>query len=172
MRSNAARWRAPGDAAQTLLTPAYLLEPIRSALGGIELDPCSLADNPTRAERWYYLPDRDGLAARWDARSIFVNPPYGEARRAFVRRAIEAGLAGSRVAVLIPAHTDTELVQAVLRGCHAATFVAGRVDFGSIRPDGRAWTATHPSLVAWWRADPPAGLGVTLEPRPELVLLP
>ena len=164
--SNAARYRAPGDARQTMLTPAYILEPVRDALGGIGLDPCSLQDNPTRADRWCYLPDRDGLAEAWSG-SIWVNPPYGAARRPFVARAIEAGHAGARVALLIPADTDTALVQDVLAACDAALFLAGRVDFGTYR-DGHPdtpWTATHASLLAWWNADPPEGLGGVMRRR-------
>jgi hypothetical protein len=37
---------------QAMLTPAYVLEPIRKLLSGsIGLDPCTEPDNPTRAER-------------------------------------------------------------------------------------------------------------------------
>ena len=164
--SNAARWRGPGEAEQTKLTPAYILEPVREALGGIDLDPCSLAHNPTRATRWCYLPDRDGLAEEWRG-SVWVNPPYGNARKPFVVRALAAGQAGARVALLIAADTETALVQSVLTGCDAVLFVAGRVDFGTYREGdpNKPWTATHPSLIAWWNADPPDGLGVVMRPR-------
>lgn len=164
--SNAARWRAPGDERQTMLTPGYILEPVREALGGIDLDPCSLPGNPTRAGRWCYLPDRDGLVEPWSGR-VWVNPPYGNARRPFVARAIEAGDAGVRLALLIPSDTDTALVQSVLTAAHAVLFIAGRIDFGTYRdgnPD-KPWTSSHPSLIAWWNADPPDGLGVVMRPR-------
>lgn len=50
---NDLRYR-PGDhPAQRQLTPVYVLEPVRAALGDIDLDPCTELDNPTSAHRFY-----------------------------------------------------------------------------------------------------------------------
>ena len=162
-----ARYRAGWDRGNVMLTPAGVLEPVRAAMGGIELDPCTEPDNPTRADRWYALPI-DGLAQPWDAASIWVNPPYGEARWPWVRRCLELGQARrARIGLLIHAATDTELVQAVLRGADACTFVAGRLRFGFDRPrsaDGamREWRSTQPSLLACWGFEVGPELGARL----------
>lgn len=164
--SNDARYRAGHDRRQVFLTPAYILEPVREAMGGIELDPCTEPDNPTGADRFFALPV-DGLAQSWDARSIFCNPPYGEARRPWARRCLELGQAGGRlIALLIPGDADTAIAQAVIRGADAVTFLAGRVDFGVLRSatsGGRTWRATHPSMIATWGFDLVGSeLGVTV----------
>jgi DNA N-6-adenine-methyltransferase (Dam) len=165
MRSNVARWRPGHSRDNVFLTPAYVLEAVRSAFGGsIGLDPCTEADNPTGAERFYALPT-NGMAESWDAASIWCNPPYGEAKRPWVRRCLEIGQAGrSAVALLVPAQPDTELGQAILKGAEAVVFLAGRLDFGTCRDDGRPWRASHPSMLAVWNVDlaPLRGIGVVM----------
>jgi hypothetical protein len=42
-----------------MLTPPYVLEPVRRLLGGIEPDPCTEPDNPVGADR-FYAPPVDG----------------------------------------------------------------------------------------------------------------
>lgn len=55
--SNSLRYRAEDHESQCQLTPAYVLDPVRAALGGvIGLDPCTLPDNPVKAERFYCPP--------------------------------------------------------------------------------------------------------------------
>lgn len=103
--SNDLRRRSGDHIMQRQLTPPYVLEPVRAALGGsIGLDPCTEPDNPTGAARFYTVDD-DGLAQVWWEPTIFVNPPYGEARGDWVKLAQGAALRGSRVIMLIPAHT-------------------------------------------------------------------
>jgi hypothetical protein len=80
---NAKRRRPEHHARQAMLTPPYVLEPVRRLLGGIELDPCTEPDNPTGADR-FYCPPQDGCVLPWEARSVFCNPPYGEVRGRWV----------------------------------------------------------------------------------------
>lgn len=162
--SNALRYRPDAHPNQVHLTPEYALEPIRAALGGTnELDPCTEPDNPTRAERFYCLPD-DGAALPWEAASIFVNPPYAKARERWVHRCIEAGATGAKVALLIPAHTDTRIFHAALAAADAVTLVQGRLKFGIPREDGRQMAASHGSAIFTWGCDFSrlAHLGTTL----------
>lgn len=59
-------------------TPEPVLYLAREFFGGeIDLDPCTNKDNPARANKCFYPPKEDGLAAPWAAWSIWVNPPYG-----------------------------------------------------------------------------------------------
>lgn len=165
MRSNVARWRPGHSPDDVYLTPAYVLDAVRAAFGGpIGLDPCTEPDNPTGAERFYALPT-NGLAESWEAPSIWCNPPYGEAKLPWVRRCLEVGQAGrTSVALLVPAHPDTALGQALLAGAEAVVFLSGRLDFGTRRPDGKPWTASHGSLLAVWQVyrTPLSALGVVM----------
>ncbi|GGH93859.1 DNA N-6-adenine-methyltransferase [Arthrobacter liuii] len=148
--NNELRYRSEAHPNQTQFTPAYVLDPIKEALGGsIELDPCTDPDNPVRAER-FYAPPLDGAEMPWDAQTIFVNPPYGKARERWVERCMQAADAGSRVVLLIPAHTDTRIFQkAAATGCDIV-FIQGRVKFGVLRPNRRQVAASHPSALLCW----------------------
>lgn len=147
--NNAIRYRDDAHPNQRQLTPDYVLEPVRLALGHIELDPCTEPDNPCGAERFYTPPD-DGAATPWDAATIYVNPPYGKARERWVARCIEAGEAGSKVVLLIPSHTDTRVFHWAMQTAAGVLFIRGRVKFGLLRANRRQEAASHPSaLLAW-----------------------
>lgn len=165
--SNDLRYRNGDHPQQTQFTPAYVLDPVREALGGaVELDPCTVAENPVGADRIYCLPD-DGRARPWDAATIYVNPPYGKAREPWVERCIQAGDDGRRVVLLIPAATDTRIFQRALASAGAAVFIRGRVKFGTLRPNRRQVAASHPSALLGWNVDlmPCAHLGMAVHTR-------
>lgn len=165
---NALRYRSDDHPHQTAITPAYVLDPVRAMLGGaIGLDPCTTPDNPVAAER-FYAPPQDGAALPWDADTIWCNPPYGKAREPWVGRCVEAGVAGRRVVLLIPAHTDTRAFQRALDTCTSALLIRGRVKFGIPRANGRQVAASHPSALIAWNADLAAcaALGLVVTPAP------
>lgn len=168
---NDLRYRDDTHDRQRQLTPAYVLEPIREALGGsIGLDPCTEPDNPTNAVK-FFTPPVDGASESWDMTTIFVNPPYSKARERWVDRCIEAGSsAGSRVVLLIPSHTDTRLFHRALDTASHVVFIKGRVKFGVLRANRRQEAASHPScLIAWnlKNPEPLRALGAVWEVAPE-----
>jgi hypothetical protein len=167
---NALRYRAEDHPNQTALTPRYILDPVREALDGmIDLDPCTTADNPVGAVR-FYSPPADGASLPWDGPTIYVNPPYGKARERWVRRCIRAGAEGKQVVLLIPAHTDTRIFQEAASTADALLFIRGRVKFGVLRPNRRQVAASHPSALIGWNVDlrPAAHLGLLIPLRPTL----
>jgi DNA N-6-adenine-methyltransferase (Dam) len=106
--SNDVRYRDDSHPAQVQLTPGYVLEPVRTDLGGkIALDPCTTPDNPVGAAD-FICPPADGAGTPWEADTIFVNPPYSRARERWVSRCIDAASAGSQVILLIPADEENE----------------------------------------------------------------
>ncbi len=162
---NAKRRRPDHHARQAMLTPAYLLEPCRALLGGIGLDPCTEPDNPTRAEKFYHLPD-DGCALPWDAGTVFCNPPYGEARDRWVDRCIREG-EHRKVLLLIPSHTETRTFQRALRECSSILFITARLRFGVLRENRRQEAASHGSALFGFNVDvsPLSELGVPMVRR-------
>jgi len=145
-----------------MLTPPYVLEPVRELLGGIDLDPCTEPDNPTRARTWYSLP-ADGCALPWDARTVWCNPPYGQARDRWVERCIAEGQR-RKVVLLIPAHTETRTFQRALLACSCVVLIQARLRFGVLRENGRQEAASHGSAMFGFGVDLTAlrGLGVPL----------
>jgi len=163
--NNDLRYRTGDHPNQRQLTPPYVLDPVREALGGmIGLDPCNEPDNPTAALRFYTIED-DGLAQPWDDSTIYVNPPYSRAREPWVEKCIEAGV-GSRVILLMPAATDTRIFQRAMADAHEVVFIKGRVKFGVLRPNRRQEAASHPSALLGWNVDlaPCAHLGLRVIP--------
>ena len=159
--NNDLRYRDDAHVMQRQLTPGYVLEPVRQALGGIALDPCTEPDNPCGAER-FYTASTDGAEEPWDAETIYVNPPYSKARERWVARCIEAAAAGSRVVLLMPSHTDTRLFHRAIETASHVVFIKGRVKFGVLRENRRQEAASHPScLIGWNLTDvtPLAALG-------------
>ena len=151
---NDLRYRSGTHDMQRQLTPPYVLEPARQALGGlIDLDPCTEPDNPTAAAKIYTVDD-DGLAQPWDAQAIYVNPPYGKAREPWVLRCVDAAAEGRSVVLLIPAHTDTRIFQKAMETASWVLLIKGRVKFGVLRQNRRQEAASHPSALIGWNADP------------------
>jgi hypothetical protein len=159
---NAKRRRPDHHARQAMLTPTYVLEPIRALLGGIGLDPCTEPDNPTGAGKFYHLPD-DGCALPWDAKSVFCNPPYGEARGRWVDRCIVEGQK-RKVLLLIPSHTETRTFQRALMNCDSVLFITARLRFGVLRENRRQEAASHGSALFGFGVDvsPLSDLGVPM----------
>lgn len=151
MFNNALRYRAADDPGQTYFTPQYVLDPVRSDMGGIDLDPCTTVDNPVGAATFYTIED-DGLSQPWDG-SAFVNPPYGKAREPWADKCIEAGRRGQRVVLLMPAATDTKVFQRAALSADVGVFVQGRLKFGTLRPNRRQIAASHPSVLLGWNME-------------------
>lgn len=166
--NNDLRYRDADHPQQTHLTPEYVLNPVRAALGGrIGLDPCTTPENPVGAED-FFAPPQDGLSLPWFSDTIYVNPPYGKAREPWVQRCIEYATNGKKIILLIPAHTDTRVFQNALRTVDAVVFIRGRVKFGVLRPNRRQAAASHPSALLGWNVDlaPCTHLGAMITPTP------
>jgi hypothetical protein len=162
---NAKRRRPDSHARQAMLTPAYVLEPIRQLLGGIGLDPCTEPDNPTGADHFYCLPT-DGCANEWVGRNVFCNPPYGEARNRWVEKCIAVG-STKPVVLLIPSHTETRIFQRALESCTAVLLCQARLRFGVLRENGRQEAASHGSAIFGFGVDlsPLRDLGTVVKPQ-------
>ena len=149
---NAKRRRPDGHARQAMLTPAYVLEPVRGLLNGIDLDPCTEPDNPTGAKTFFHLP-QDGCVLPWKASRIFVNPPYGEAKDRWAKRCISEGSAGKFIVLLVPSHTETKMFQELLNAAWTVMFVRARLRFGVLRENRRQEAASHGSALFGFNVD-------------------
>lgn len=162
---NEKRRRPDHHARQAMLTPKYVLEPVREILGGIGLDPCTEPDNPTGARSYYSLPN-DGCALPWTASTVFCNPPYGEARDRWIDRCIVEAAQDKRIVLLIPAHPDTRSFQRAMQNCTSILFCKGRLKFGVLRENGRQEAASHGSALFGFNIDlsPLSSLGFVMRP--------
>ena len=162
---NEKRRRPDSHERQAMLTPSYVLEPIREVLGGIGLDPCTEPDNPTGAKTFYHLP-MDGCALPWDEPTVFCNPPYGEARNRWVEKCISES-PHRKIVLLIPSHTETRVFQRAIAHCSSVLLVQARLRFGVLRENRRQEAASHGSAIFGFGIDllPLRALGSVLSPN-------
>lgn len=161
---NEKRRRPDHHARQAMLTPSYILEPVRELMRGFGLDPCTEPDNPTGADQFFCLP-ADGCSEIWLQRNVWCNPPYGEAKDRWVDRCILAGRL-IPVALLIPAHTETRTFQRAFQAADTVLFFQSRLRFGVLRDNGRQEAASHGSALFGFNLDltPLHRLGTVVRP--------
>ena len=110
------------------------------------IDVCALPETAKCAH--YFTPTDDGLTQPWDG-VCWMNPPYGRAIAAWMRKAYEESQRGCTVVCLVPARTDTEWWhQYAMRG--EIRYLRGRVRFGEATSG-----APFPSSIVvfrdrWW----------------------
>lgn len=127
-------------------TPQDFYDKLNSEFG-FDLDVCADAGN-TKCLR-YFSREQDGLNQEWKG-VCWMNPPYGRAISAWIKKAYESSLNGATVVCLIPARTDTSYWHDYcVRG--EIRFIRGRLKFG-----GHKNSAPFPSAVVIFR---PGGLG-------------
>jgi phage N-6-adenine-methyltransferase len=118
---------------------------------GFELDVCAL-DSSAKCER-YFTPEDNGLAQEWTG-TCWMNPPYGDEIRHWVKKAHDAALDnGATVACLVPARVDTGWWWDYCR--HAEIrFLRGRLRFGDSDTGAPFPSALvifgRPARVMWW----------------------
>ena len=114
-------------------TPEEYLESVRLALGGIELDPASsdFAQKTINADRYFTILD-NALEQEWQAKTVFLNPPYSAAKIAdFVERLVagyECGDIGAAI-MLTNNFTDTRWFHRAAGSASAICFTRGRIRY-------------------------------------------
>ena len=96
-------------------TPPKYVGAVRDFFCGIiDLDPCSSPHSIVGAGVEFQLPQTDGLAAAWNYKNVFVNPPYGADRergttiRDWLEQCSSSHLKfGSEILALVPVATNT-----------------------------------------------------------------
>ena len=127
-------------------TPPYIIEAVREAfLGVIELDPasCAKANKIVKAKKYFTKKD-DGLKQKWDARRIFLNPPYSRGVLAkFVDKFIESTGEGDDYRIregiiLVANNTEASWFQKLLKCSAKVVFLNKRVRFldSNLKPLG------------------------------------
>lgn len=137
-------------------TPQDLFDQLDAEFG-FDLDVCTL-ESSAKCER-YFTPEDDGLAQEWVG-TCWMNPPYGDVIRNWVRKARESAQAGATVVCLVPARVDTAWWRNAFtedgRAAGDIRFLVGRLKFGGSQnsaPFPSAVVALGPEVdvgVRWW----------------------
>lgn len=91
------------------------------------LDVCALPDTAKCAR--YFTPAEDGLAQDWSGDVCWMNPPYGRAIAAWMRKAWEEARRGATVVCLVPSRTDAGWWHDYAEKAAERRFLRGRVKF-------------------------------------------
>lgn len=123
-------------------TPQYIYDGLDAEFG-FDLDPCAIAENAKCSV--FYSAEQDGLKQNWKQSTVFMNPPYGRAISAWMKKAFESSLHGATVVCLVPARTDTNWWHSyAMRG--EIRLLRGRLKFG-----GAEHNAPFPSAIVVFR---------------------
>lgn len=115
----------PAASSSEWATPQELFD-VLDAEFRFTLDPCALPCS-AKCER-YFTPEDDGLAQDWDG-VVFMNPPYGRAIGAWVKKSWEELQRGATVVCLFPARTDTAYWHDFVMKADEVRFIRGRLSF-------------------------------------------
>ena len=109
-------------------TPAEVIEPVRAALGEIDLDPCTHPDaqRVIRAANYYARPD-DGLTLPWSGR-VWLNPPYSKPRP-WVYRLLQMDNGAAAACILTATSAAGSEAGLLLLACASVIALPGRVRF-------------------------------------------
>ena len=114
-------------------TPEKWLNFASYVLGSIELDPFSSpkANQRVNAKR-YFTADDDAFRQSWDAKTVWMNPPYtrGVVDQSATKLLSELEAGNVRYAiVLVNNMTDTQWYRRLLDKCRAKCDLTGRISF-------------------------------------------
>jgi phage N-6-adenine-methyltransferase len=112
------------------------------------LDVCATEES-TKVPRHFFTETEDGLAQPWEADEVcWMNPPYGDEIKHWVKKAYHAALEGATVVCLVPARVDTGWWWSYCR-FGEVRFLRGRLKFG-----GGETGAPFPSAVVIFGREP------------------
>ena len=145
-------------------TPAYVMERAHRMLGGIELDAASCEPANAVVKADYYITQReDGLQVPWEARSLWLNPPYvapsGQNAQDWLCRwidkaaeAVRSGDVGQAL-VLVNDNTDTEWFHRGMKAADAALLWRGRIAFWGPRAQDGDSTPPRGNAIFYYGND-------------------
>jgi site-specific DNA-methyltransferase (adenine-specific) len=128
-------------------TPPWLFNKLNNEFH-FDVDVCASYKN-AKCNFWYgHLTDNvfiDSLTQNWSEnfKTAFMNPPYGQAIKPFMRKAVVQAIKGMTVVALIPARTDTIWWFDYVLKATELRFLKGRVKF-----IGGKYQAAFPSVIA------------------------
>ncbi len=117
-------------------TPQALFDGLSKRYGKFDLD--AAANKKNAKCDWYYSADepmRNAFENMWQffevdkQANVFLNPPYGRAIGAWLRKAADESSKGCRVVCLVPSRTGSRWFRDAVAGASEVIFIVGRITF-------------------------------------------
>jgi hypothetical protein len=139
----------------TWQTPPNIIDPLLDFLGvkQFEADVCTTEKN-IPAKVHMTESGMCGLASMWPKEGYcWMNPPYGNALKMWLKKAYEESLTGSNVWALVPARTETKYQHEYgLTKAGFVVFLSGRITFHLNGVKGPA-NAPFPTMLLYYGKD-------------------
>ena len=89
------------------------------------LDPCA-TDKNYKCDKYYTI-ENNGLSKDWSKETVFVNPPYGDKLKHWVKKCCEESK-HAKIVMLMPARTDTKYQhEYIFKHAKAICYIKGRL---------------------------------------------
>lgn len=128
-------------------TPKWLFDKLDAEFN-FTLDPCSTDENHL-CNKYYTIKD-NGLAQDWSGEIVYVNPPYGNVLKDWVKKCHDEYMNNNTtVVMLIPARTDTIAQhEYIFKKASIVCFIRGRLKFANkFIPKDKITSAPFPSQI-------------------------
>lgn len=128
-------------------TSPVFLRAVENSFSDIDLDPCWHPSSAVKAKTCFDIrKGQNGLAKRWRAKVVFVNPPWSAAKK-WIEKSYEEWRSGRAklVVCLVPSKTDTKLFHHFLAKDADVYFVEGRPRF--LKEDGTSEQTAQSVMV-------------------------
>ena len=130
-------------------TPRNLISRLEREFGQrFDLDVCASIKN--RVCDRFFDREQDGLQQDWDGSFVWVNPPYSQ-KNEFIAKAHQAAKKGAKIAILLPAFTETAWFRELKAKSDWLLFLNGRLVFNEQEQKD---TAKFSSLLAFFNIHP------------------
>ena len=123
-------------------TPTPLKDELIQEFGRFDLDPATTEENPMDAVAYFTKMD-DGLIQNWNAKTVYLNPPYGRVISKWIDKALKEFEEGrcQKVVMLLPSRTCTRWFHRLYERDCEIRFFKGRLRYGDRGP------APFPSIL-------------------------
>ncbi len=126
------------------VTPDWLIQ-LLDVEFHFTLDVCA-SDMNTKVKSHYFTERENGLVQDWSNDVCWMNPPYGNKLKKWVRKAFDESRKGATVVCLLPVRAETGWYKELCLG-HEIRFIRGKLKFDLpttfIRDDGVAIDEIH-----------------------------
>lgn len=134
-------------------TPQYFFERLNKVFN-FTLDPAASSENAKCKN--FFTEEDDGLSKDWAGHTVFVNPPYSQAKKWIEKGYREGQKENTTVVMLVASRTDTQAFHNYIMNSSQVFFVKGRLVFEIdgkpvLDKNGNPQGAPFPSLVVVFR---------------------
>ncbi len=127
-------------------TPLSLFNDLNDRFGPFTLDPCATPENAKCMV--FYTKEEDGLKQNWEGENVFMNPPYGNAVKDWIKKAfMESKKKDTQVICVVASRTDTRWWHDYCMCADYVLFVKGRIKFLDPKRIKHEFNAPFPTAI-------------------------